>query len=479
MIKVLAWGDGPTATTGFGRVTREVLKSLHSTGEYEITSLGVNYFGVTPDEPGEDTSGSDRDAYEAYQNYKLIPAGIGRDKDPFGRSMLLQVLAEGDYDVVWILQDTFNVVQLVEPLIKLKREKGFKVIFYFPIDSEGIHDHFLKSTRMADAVVVYNDWTKDLLLKMMPNELKGRIETIYHGYNPEDFYELSEKEKSEQRKIMLQGKVSDDDILVLRSDSNQQRKDWYKTFQIMGGVMKKNPKVKFYANTTIDNPDFPLFDFALRAGMKPGENFFYLTQFTKSNNLTQDGLNKLYNIADIGISTARGEGCGLFHYEMMALGKTLLLSDNTSHTEAIKAGAAMPINQSSTAVLPNDLGVARSVSSVSDGIKQMEYLTNHKDQVETLSKNANTFMKDLTWDKIGEQWIKLFAKIASKPDPFIYKEVKSAQESSDELISEYAQLIQDCVEVARKQWVEKYGFAPPEISYIGKDNEKKNDIIVP
>ncbi len=497
--KVLAWSDGPTTTTGFGRVAREVLKSVYDTGEYDITSIGINYFGITPEKPAEGVTGSDRDIFDAYKNYKLIPAGIGKDGDPFGRSILLESLATGEYDVLWILQDTFNVVGLAQQILKLKQEHKFKIIFYFPIDARDIHKSYVEATQIADQVVTYNEWTKDLFHEMAPGQFEGRLKTIYHGYNPKDFFKISDSDKSEFRKYLFEGRVEEDDILIVRSDSNQQRKDWLKTIQIVAEVAKGNPKVKLYANTTMDNKDFPIFDMAMRHGLQPNVNFFYQGSFTKTRNLPQEELNKLYNIADIGISTARGEGCGLFHYEMMALGTPLLISNNSAHIEAVSEGAAWgidcgvqddgSINMDFTTILPNDLGVMRPVCSVSDGVKKLtEMIALSKSQRDEIGKEGIEFMKHLHWSKLGRKWAALFKKVVESKDIYMHGEEttkelpKEEQTQANEALQEFATMVQNNVENAKKEFRNKYNAEPPEINYIGKEdkpNDEKEKLITP
>jgi hypothetical protein len=69
-IKVLFYGDAPTASTGFGVVAKNILTNLHKTGKYDITILGVNYFP----EPNP------------YQKtFDMWPLGFFGKGDPFGR----------------------------------------------------------------------------------------------------------------------------------------------------------------------------------------------------------------------------------------------------------------------------------------------------------------------------------------------------------------------------------------------------------
>ena len=410
-MRILLWGDGPTTTTGFGRVNREILKSLWNAGHHDITALCINYFGISPD--NNKKSQSDIDIRHAYENYNLIPCLLGRaSQDPYGRQFFIKLISEEKWDLVIIHNDLFNLAPLTPTIIKVKQQNPFKLITYFPIDNDNFDDRDINALYMGDMNITYNNWSieqvKKKLNKIPQQAIRDKVEkslsAIYLGYNPKDFYTINEEEKKAFRKKFFGDKVNQDDILLVRSDSNTDRKDWFRTLQIVGKVAEKNNKIKLYANTEITSPDFPLYNISEKCGLTPGKNFLYLSTFTKANGLNQDYLNKLYNCADIGITTSRGEGCGLFHYEMMALGKPCLISNNSAHTEAIEAGACIPINCGTTLqeheLAQKDNGVIRPTCNIEHGIQQLEIALSEAHDGE----KALDFMKDKTWDEIGKQW---------------------------------------------------------------------------
>jgi glycosyltransferase involved in cell wall biosynthesis len=488
-IKMLTWSDGPTTSTGFGRVAREVLKALYATGLYDITSMGINFLGTTPPKL-ENPSQSDIDITNAFTNYELIPAKIGKDGDPLGRNLFLEALEKNDWDVVWILQDTFLVAPMTNDIIRIKKQKGFKIVYYFPIDSEDVNPKFLESTRIADVAVVYNDWSKELVETILGEEISGRLYTIYHGSSAQDFFIIDEEKRKEIRKEIFGDTVKEDDILIIRSDSNQQRKDWVKTLQIVGRIAQKNKKVKFYANTDVKSNDFPLVNLARKYGFKPGENFLYNSVFTRGRNLEQSVLNQLYNIADIGISTTRGEGCGLFHYEMMSIGKPLLIADNTAHTEAVNAKAAVGIlsgrklnekgnqipNDDLIDLLPNDLGVLRQVCDVDDGETKLQLMIDNLEQAkQTYGENARDFMADKTWAIIGQKWVELFEKVLKKEDSYIWTPILSSQDASSfyQQMQVFSEMVKISIENARTEFTKRFGVEAPQINYLGNSNEQQ------
>ena len=95
-IKLLAWGDY-AATTGFGTVMSNIMRELHATGRYEIDVVGINYDGMPYNKemwPGQ-----------------IIPAMSalnmhGVYSDVYGRQRLIDTVSSGKYDVIFMLQDT-------------------------------------------------------------------------------------------------------------------------------------------------------------------------------------------------------------------------------------------------------------------------------------------------------------------------------------------------------------------------------------
>jgi glycosyltransferase involved in cell wall biosynthesis len=462
-MKLLAWSDSPLVDTGFGRVAREVLKSLYATGKYDITHIGINYFGLTPSR--DDTSASGIDKRNAFLNYNHIPASIGKSRHIYGNDLLIESLEKNDYDVVWLLQDTFNIVPVADKILELKKRKKFKVVIYFPIDTERFPDWFLDCLKCADEAVCYNEWSRSIVEKKLENRgYSCHVSTIYHGYNPSDFYPISKKERREFRAKFFNGKVGEKDILIVQSDSNSQRKNFYKTLEIVGAVAKKNPRVKLYVNTRVADQDFQLYYLATQCGLKPGENFLYMMNNNKAF-LSQDTLNRVYNSADIGISAVLGEGTGLFHYEMMGLNRPMVVSANSAHLEAVKAGACLGIECNSWIVLPNDLSAQRPLVNVRDGISKLEWLIDivergDKFLLERYRDAQVEFMKDKTWDIVGHKWVELFDRVEQTDYSGLYAD---GDVKTDDV---FGSIIKSKIEEAKVNYEKKTGKKAPDIKWM-------------
>jgi len=104
-IKLLFFGDSMLCGTGFSTVSKNILKRLYDTGNYDITCIAINYFGDPHELP-----------------YKMFPAAYNRQGDVYGRQRLLDILREKKhkFDILLTLQDTFIMATIGEAIKKLR-----------------------------------------------------------------------------------------------------------------------------------------------------------------------------------------------------------------------------------------------------------------------------------------------------------------------------------------------------------------------
>src|SRR5437660_1649703 len=111
-LRVLAWSDCVFAPTGFGTVSRHILAGLHQTGRYQIDQLAINYHGEFYD--------------SAKYPYQLSPARLLDPADSYGNKQLIRALRDGDYDILWIINDPEVVRDAAANLARLKSQKQTK-----------------------------------------------------------------------------------------------------------------------------------------------------------------------------------------------------------------------------------------------------------------------------------------------------------------------------------------------------------------
>lgn len=408
-IKILVYADSPTVNTGFGIVTRNILKRLHKTGKYKISIWGVNFVGIPYD-------------HEEFP-YDIYPAALSQQGDVYGRQQFLDFMFATEFDILWTLNDPFIMSTfLPEPIVKLRREvpeKVFQWIFYFPIDTPHFKKSWVVPIMTADFPVCYNDWTYQKLVEAAP-ELKRKLTTIYHGVDEKVFYPLPEKEIKAFKEEYWKDWIKEDTFLIINVNRNQQRKDFYRTFKAFKLLKKRHPNSHLYIHCKIDDMGGNLLEVAAQVGLKPREDFSYPDpqRFHPAMGLPIEVLNKIYNAADVVMSTTLGEGCGLSAYEGMATKTAIVMPENTALIETLSNDRGMPvncgINDNMFTVMPMDNSLIRPMVDVYDMAKKLGKLAKDENLRKKIAQKGYEWIMTKKWDIICKDWIELFEKASNK-----------------------------------------------------------------
>ena len=399
-IKILCYCDSPTVNTGFGVVAQNVLKKLHATGKYDITVWGVNYYGLPHDLP-----------------YKIYPATLEQNGDLYGRQQFISFMASYDFDILWSLNDTFIISTFIpDTVVKLRRERPDKIfqwIYYFPIDTEYFRKSWMVPVMTADFPVCYNQWSYNQLTNAAP-ELKRKMRTIYHGINENIFFPMSDEDVKKFRKDYWKDMVKDDTFLIINVNRNQQRKDLYRTLKSFSMLKKRLPNSHLYLHCNVEDMGGNILHVAAQIGLQSGKDFSYPhpDKFHPSQGLPIETLNKIYNAADVVMSTSLGEGCGLSSYEAMATKTPIVMSNNTALIETMEDERGMPVkcgcNDNLYVVMPQDNSVIRPVVDVDDMAKKLHKLATDPKLRKKIAQNGYDYILGKTWDKVGDDWVKVF-----------------------------------------------------------------------
>jgi glycosyltransferase involved in cell wall biosynthesis len=414
-VKVLWYSDAPICSTGFGVVAKNLLKILYDTGKYEFDVLGINY------------GGDDYDRKEFYYINRMLPAmnpmmmfGNPVYQDPYGKQRVLDELSTGRYDLLFILQDHFNVL----PLAKLIREtydnlpdnKKFKWIFYFPIDSTPMESWVKECISIADFPITYTRYGYEECVKK-DEALRGKLDIIYHGVNTKDFYPLPLSEARMIRGKMFKGKA-DDKFIFMNLNRNQPRKDIFRTMLAFSELKKERKNIFLYLHMKPIDAGWNLFNIDKQLGLKLGEDWSCPDPklFSENVGFPVNILNGIYNAVDAVISTTLGEGYGLSAIEGIATKRLIIMPNNTSMPEIIgnnERGLLVdsgidPDHLICLHSIDNDR--IRPLTSVADLIRKMKWAMDNESKVKIIIENAYNWAREHQWDSpvIKHKWIKIF-----------------------------------------------------------------------
>jgi glycosyltransferase involved in cell wall biosynthesis len=431
-IKVLCLFDSPTCNTGFGVLSRNLLRELYKTGKYEFDIIGINYHGDPHDLP-----------------YRIMPAMKPGEYDVMGRLKLIYALMGGikpfdqQYDLVFTIQDHFIFeeqktaeyiagVQVImsDPKLALsingkqyrfdKVRQPFRWVSYWPVDSE------LKPN-WVEKVIGFSE--KKEILKHDNEELNigERLSVIPHGVDLKTFRPL--KRIKQFRKEYFKGKVKENDFLITNVSRNQSRKDIPRTLKAFKEIKKRIPNAKLYLHMRNDDVGGTIFEMANFLGLSDLEDYILPQSFNESVGVPVEVLNQIYNASDLLMTTTLGEGWGFILTEAMACKKPIIAPNNTSVTEifGVDGDISLDVLDSTTTLrgIPVECGNNpsmyinlgredkeryRPIADVDDLARKAQWVFKNPDKVEKMTDRAYKWVQDLSWDKVGKQWDALLTK---------------------------------------------------------------------
>lgn len=461
-IKVLALCDSPTSATGFAQVAKNILNGLVKTGRYEIDVVGINYFGDY----------YDREKFP----YNIYPAQPQGYNDMYGRGRVLNAINGHEaknglnppWDIVFTIQDPFIIeglgisvpfgeqLKVSSELWKrmVDPELWFTWIGYFPVDSDLKENWVTRSIALCDYPVAYCDWGKEKILKydreafettfnlkssvegkatnkarLLTRPIKDRLSVIHHGVDLQVFHPIPTEEKKAFRKEFLGDFVNDDTYLVVNVSRNQPRKDLCRTLQVFSIFKKKVPNAHLYLHCKDDDVGGSIHEMARNYNLIGGQDYSVPKDFNAGSGYPPETVNKIYNMADLCITTTLGEGWGFITTEAMAT-KTPIVApyitsmidifgsvppnpdgDEFDNWEEYMRG--IPVKAGSTTSEFICMGLqdnerVRPLTNVDDMVEKMFWAYKNPEKVQAIVERAFAWVQDLQWSNIAKMWDVLF-----------------------------------------------------------------------
>lgn len=404
--RVLLYGDYCCAT-GFAQVLGNIARELAKTDKYDIDVLAINYNG--------DPVNSETWPGRVYPAMPGAMMQAGPYADVYGRQRLLDLMGSGHYDAVYIIQDTFIIQPIIDEVRKTQDElasrgmKTFTTIFYFPVDSL-LKKGWAETVAKADFPVVYTQFGKKELLRHIPS-LEDRIRVIYHGNNPEHFFPIQNRDDVKEFRSQFFRGQADDRFLMININRNQPRKDIARSLMILKELWDRGRTPLLYLHMQYEDAGGNIFSMAEQLGLGDRFEFFLPSPniFTANQGMPLEDLNRIYNAADMVLTTTLGEGWGLSITEAMATKTPIVGPDNTSLHEIMdnNRGVLVPSGEVPGAfiVKENDNERIRPLMNVSKAADAIEKIMDG--QLPNIH-GAYSWVRELDWSNVCKQWVEVF-----------------------------------------------------------------------
>jgi len=290
-MKVFWIGDA-IVNSGFSRVTHSICNELSE--KCEVVVYGIRYDGKI----------------RHGNKYYIYPAQSGSDCYSFDD--VSRVILKENPDVVVIFNDLWVIEQyLIDIKNKVEnyeikaRFVPFLPVNYLPIDKK----HILNLSLLGVSTVLsYTDFSGSAIRDINPNL---DIVTVSHGVDRDIFYPIDDVKKSQNL---------EDFFVVGNINSNTYRKRLDLFLIGFYKFARNKSDVKCLIHASNNEISYDLRDIAKDLGISD-------KVIISERSLSNDNINLLYNMLDVNVNTAMGEGFGLTLAEGASCGVPIICSD--------------------------------------------------------------------------------------------------------------------------------------------------------
>lgn len=385
-IKLLWIGDSPAVTTGFGRVSQGVLEGLQNTGKYQISVLGINH------------PIGDPHRYEGMM--RIYPAKA--KGHVYGFERVGEVINKETPDIILINNDLWIIAEYLKNVIK-----DNKVIAYAPVDALPVQKSWMEIIdKINIQLVTYTEFAREGIAL----EYKKDIRIIGHGVDTDEFYQIDDA-----RDILKN--VPKEAFVVQNVNRNQPRKRldlFLRAMQLWLARKSRSDRdnIFIYYHGILKDVGWNIVTLASRWGVDDKLLITDQNGLTASEGVSIQGLNRIYNCADVHVMTSMGEGFGLSPFESAATRTAQVLPNHSACGELWKNTAPL-VDVDYWEVLPGGINTEGGVISVEHLVETLDDLYMNRDKLTNYADMAYDLSQteQYTWTYIANQFDALIEEV--------------------------------------------------------------------
>jgi len=318
----------PNQGTGYARVANKITNYLASLDDVEVVYYAFQNY------PGQDIK--DRFIDERIKFYDAIVEDPDSPKG-FGDKGILPAIIKENPDVLFLYNDLpvcCSILNMI-PLGNMPKVKYLYLDIVYPWEKLSYYK-ILKSHNIDKIFVFLECWKKHLIDDI--GFQTHKIEVLPHGVDFAVFRDLSMEECKQDMGF------EKDDFIFINMNRNSYRKQWFLTIQAFLGLLKDvdmDPKLKLFCGCMEHTDDgYTLIDIIHTECYKLNLNMNDVIQKhifinSKPLHLSDENINTIYNMGDVGINTCCGEGFGLTTCEHSYFNKPQIASGVPALKETI------------------------------------------------------------------------------------------------------------------------------------------------
>ena len=325
-------------TTGYAKVSYNLLRQLATLAP----KVKTYHFGFQ--------------RHPAHASIRKVPDGVSvydaaaneePKEDGFGFNKIAEYLDMVNPDVVMIYNDPLTIYRFMEGMKYQAGKSPYRLWVYLDQVYEGIAPVLLDGIRRnAERVYCFSEAWKRAFLEYGP---APDVRVLEHAVDSAVFSRMPSDAKVATR---VSVNIPKDAIVVLNANRNSQRKRLDLSIQGFVRALVKNPRLHLMLVTNLSPQTGAYYDvqriYMEELNLHGLEAFTYirnlvLVDTSPPNVIDDDGINQLYNVADIGLNTSDGEGFGLCQLEHLFTGAPQVVTGLASYSAFLNDSVAIQV----------------------------------------------------------------------------------------------------------------------------------------
>lgn len=389
--------------TGYSKVSYHTMQTLSKLPWIDVTHYG---FQKVPQVPA---------GYRPYpSNIDVIDAAATEKKEGappqqgFGFAALPEVIRRKQPHVVMIYNDMAVVTKFLEEIRKSGIPRNFKIWIYADqVYNTQFQAYLDVLNRDADRVFTFSNFWKKCL---KDQGITRPLDVFLHGFDTKQYFPLPKE------MVRKQLGLPNDAFVILNLNRNQPRKRYDLLIMAFVELIVKYPTKPIMLMCICDKGEkggwwlFEIFQRELKLRGVPVEQFGNRLMIAAQDMVYKDeDVNMFYNLADIGVSTAEGEGWGLCQFEQMGVGVPQVVPDIGGFKEFCSSENTVLVKPKYRYYLPTVYSPVGGEAMACDphdiclGIE--EYLMDSEKRA-AHGKKAREAVLGYTWDKATSRLVK-------------------------------------------------------------------------
>jgi glycosyltransferase involved in cell wall biosynthesis len=389
--------------TGYSKVSYGILQQLAKQPWLDVVHFGFQKFPNQQFAPGFRNYPSNIKVIDAVPLEQPFEHG-------FGYKALPDAIRDNKPDVIMIFNDMSVVGKFLSEIDKSGIPKNFKTWVYCDqVYTTQIQGYLDMLNMKAERIFTFTPYWKKCLKDQGVNR---PIDVILHGFDEDMYRPLPRSE------IRKQLKIPEEAFIFLNVNRNQPRKRYDLLIMAFAELVVKYPSKPLCLMCVCDKGEkggwwlFELFQREIKMRGGNVEQFGGRLMITSQDMVFRDeDINMFYNVADVGVNSADGEGWGLCNFEQMGVGvpqvvpniggfREFCTADNSVLVEAkhryYLPMVYSPVGGEATAMDPHDLFLGMEVYVV-DAKKRREHGEAARKQVQgyTWGRAVETLVRRL------------------------------------------------------------------------------------